>query len=240
MPKFDSKTILESPQALLYEAVIWIDRITAGRPADPEMFKTLVRIQTHKGAPGTPQYEKAEEAIAARQAEADDPAIGHSPLLAADAEGEESQGQETIKREFSRVNGAPCFRGYQVFACLRESLGTLAGNSPGYYSAFDALKKGIFVSPDYIPLEDCKKIEVQYSAGHVMGPRGDRSILKIAEVAEGAVARFRIRVAAGVPTSYFPEAALRRMLEEAGFTGIGSDRSLGSGRWRLISLALVR
>jgi CRISPR/Cas system CSM-associated protein Csm4 (group 5 of RAMP superfamily) len=202
------------------------DKILGGIPKDPEIIKGWLTARAKKTRTAQEIKELAEKIAQEVKSKSD--------------EEEYSKEEEKTWTTFKSDKIGIYLEERQIKALLREAASTL--RLTAIAGLRDLINHGVFTHPDKIHF--CNKngfirkpdayIE---DVGHVMGPRGPRSILKRADYLEKPKISFELWVARSLHTKRedpLTKDRLYKMLILGQNIGLGANRSQGYGKFNLI------
>jgi hypothetical protein len=178
---------------------------------------------------GLPRHEDVIDAFTTAKIKDNEKARGVAEQLKEDIEPLDQE-EELSKMwcGFRSFNGSGIFLAdYQIKAMLRESAKTLGFLIKSFRQTF---QHGLFIKPTDIRLSD-KPDGYEDFFGHVMGPRGDRSILKRADYSEKRIIKYEAWI---VDNGTISDDKFKKMVELSQEIGLGSMRSFQKGKLNLL------
>lgn len=151
---------------------------------------------------------------------------------------------------FGRVNGQLVIEGRQLKAMLKEAANIIKDVAPGrlnrktgkeekgIHNFRSKMADQVFVTEETIPLDRTEPDEINERPIHVMTAQGPRSSIKRTERVLGARIAFTVKRRYGAGEGV-PEKALLAVLDYAQSIGLGAERSLGRGKFRVLSVEKV-
>lgn len=132
---------------------------------------------------------------------------------------------------YRNLAGAPCYEGRCMKAALKEGANILK-TILDIKSFRSKLAERVFVGPKLVPID--APIQTDERPLSVMTAMGPRTSIKRFEYADNVRLDFTLRV---LTDGVVKEAHLRTILEYLQENGIGADRAVGSGTFKLLSFA---
>jgi len=132
------------------------------------------------------------------------------------------------------VTGRPCYESRGFKAALKEGANVLK-DVLRVRNLRALLAQRVFVSPKLVPIR--AEVHVAERPIRVMTRQGPRTSLKRYEFADGVRLRFRLKL---LDDGVVEERHLRRILDYLQESGLGADRSQGSGTFRLVFFAAAQ
>lgn len=208
------------------------NRIMGGTPKDPKVIEGWIKSKM-----GLEEGAELRTLVARTMIE-----MGHDLAEGATPEELDAAIAATVADKstngFKRTDQGLIIEGRQVKAMLRENVNILFGAQkfgPTRKGAKGYVAERVFVEEDAIPLGRTEPDGVELFIGHVTGPQGPRATLTYFEFCEKPEVSFTVLSLQDCLTADQWEA----IFEQAEQNGLGSLRSQGFGRFKLVSVAPV-
>jgi len=207
-----------------YSVRLRLDNVVGGKPASAKMIEKWVDATNDKKS--EEERNKIKEA--------------HMDTLP-DLTEDKATKQSCV---FSRYKGQLCLEGRQVKALLKECGNIIKtvvpGSKKGELDKVARLKSKIaeqvFVMEDYIPLGRTEPDETTERPIHVMTAQGPRTSIKRTEVVKDVEIEFTMKRRKGRGKDAVPEKVLMAVLDYGQLNGLGADRSIGMGTFKVLSV----